>query len=363
MRPYHHVATRGTIWTCCSSVTPRCRRLSAAFGAVVAGRGGVALVSGEAGIGKSSLVRAFVAAESRATRVLAGRVRRPRGAAPARSVRRHRRRAARARRRRPDRARRARPPGSDDLHRRGRALGRRGDDRRADVPGPPHGGRPGVARRHVPRRRGRARPSAAPGAGRDASRQHAADRAGAPERRGRRPARGRGGRCDGPAGDHGRQPVLRPRGARDRPGPHAGERARRGPRPDRAALGRRPGGRRAGERDPLPRPAGAGGGVRGVRSATGSPNASAAASWSSTTSTSASVTSWRGGRSRSRLAEPGAGTSTGSCCTHWSDATRRRRAWRITPGGPATPTRSCGTASTRRATRSRRARIARRRRS
>ena len=46
--------------------------LEAAFGAVVAGRGGIALVSGEAGIGKSSLVRAFVAAERRATRVLAG---------------------------------------------------------------------------------------------------------------------------------------------------------------------------------------------------------------------------------------------------------------------------------------------------
>ena len=46
--------------------------LDAAFGAVVAGRGQVALVSGEAGIGKSSLVRAFVASERRAARVLAG---------------------------------------------------------------------------------------------------------------------------------------------------------------------------------------------------------------------------------------------------------------------------------------------------
>ena len=46
--------------------------LEAAFGEVVAGAGTVALVSGEAGIGKSSLVRAFVAAERRATRVLAG---------------------------------------------------------------------------------------------------------------------------------------------------------------------------------------------------------------------------------------------------------------------------------------------------
>ena len=46
--------------------------LEAAFGAVVAGHGGVALVSGEAGIGKTSLVRAFVARERRATRVLAG---------------------------------------------------------------------------------------------------------------------------------------------------------------------------------------------------------------------------------------------------------------------------------------------------
>jgi AAA ATPase-like protein len=46
--------------------------LEATFGAVVAGRGGVALVSGDAGIGKSSLVQVFVAAEGRATRVLAG---------------------------------------------------------------------------------------------------------------------------------------------------------------------------------------------------------------------------------------------------------------------------------------------------
>ncbi len=46
--------------------------LETAFGAVVAGHGGVALVSGEAGIGKTSLVRAFVARERRATRVLAG---------------------------------------------------------------------------------------------------------------------------------------------------------------------------------------------------------------------------------------------------------------------------------------------------
>ena len=46
--------------------------LEAAFGAVVAGHGGVAVISGEAGIGKTSLVRAFVAGEQRATRVLAG---------------------------------------------------------------------------------------------------------------------------------------------------------------------------------------------------------------------------------------------------------------------------------------------------
>jgi len=46
--------------------------LQAAFGGVVAGQGAVVLVSGEAGIGKTSLVRAFVAAERRATRVLAG---------------------------------------------------------------------------------------------------------------------------------------------------------------------------------------------------------------------------------------------------------------------------------------------------
>jgi len=36
--------------------------LQAAFGGVVAGQGAVVLVSGEAGIGKTSLVRAFVAA-------------------------------------------------------------------------------------------------------------------------------------------------------------------------------------------------------------------------------------------------------------------------------------------------------------
>ena len=46
--------------------------LETAFGAVVAGHGGVAVISGEAGIGKTSLVRAFVAGEQRAARVLAG---------------------------------------------------------------------------------------------------------------------------------------------------------------------------------------------------------------------------------------------------------------------------------------------------
>ena len=46
--------------------------LAAAFGAVPEGGGGVALVTGEAGIGKSSLVRAFTAAEDRAARVLSG---------------------------------------------------------------------------------------------------------------------------------------------------------------------------------------------------------------------------------------------------------------------------------------------------
>jgi hypothetical protein len=153
--------------------------LEAAFGAVVAGHGGVALVSGEAGIGKTSLVRAFVAAERRATRVLAGAC----------------------------------------------------DDRCAHVRRSPRGVRPRAARRVVPRRRGRPRPSAAPGAGRGAGRSHAPARVGAPERRGGRSARGRGGRRDGPARDHGRQPVLRPRGAGEWPGAHAGERARRGPRP------------------------------------------------------------------------------------------------------------------------------------
>ena len=346
--------------------------LEAAFGAVVAGRGGVALVSGEAGIGKSSLVRAFVAAERRATRVLAGGcddLAVPRPLCPFLDI------AGEL----PGLAAELGTSGVDaarvvldELRRDGATIcivedAHWADEATIDV-------LTFVARRIE------AAPALLVVSFRDdeVGPEHPLRRALAAAPAGctyrielERLSVEAIGRLAGPEVDAtslraitGGNPFFVREALTSGPG--------RTPASVRDAVlaraarlsTRRTGGRRARERDPLSRPAGAGGGVRRLRdrSVPSSPSASGVACSSSTTTVSASVTSWRGGRSRSRSPVPGAGTSTGSCWTRWSAAARRRPAWRITPGGPATPTRSCGTVSTRLATRSRRARIAKRRR-
>ena len=226
--------------------------LEAAFGAVVAGRGGVALVSGEAGIGKTSLVRAFVATERRATRVLFGAcddLAVPRPLGPFLDIA-------------GGLPRLAAELGTggvdaprlvlDELSRSGATIcivedAHWADDATIDV-------LTYVARRietlpallvvsfrddEVGPDHPLHRALAAAPAG-----LHAPARAGAPERRRGRAARGRGRRRDGPARDHGRQPVLRPRGAGERPGAHArracATRCSRAPRASRGGRGRSP---------------------------------------------------------------------------------------------------------------------------
>ena len=122
---------------------------------------------------------------------------------------------------------------------RGPPLGRRGDARRAAPAGAQGGGRAHARPRQLPRRRARSRPPAharARGAGHVARRQAPHDPAAlrAGRRRAGRCARDRCGRASPP--DQ-RQPVLRHRGARRGHGRDPAHRARRGARPPRAALG------------------------------------------------------------------------------------------------------------------------------
>ena len=151
--------------------------LGAAVERAAAGHGSTALVLGEAGIGKTSLIQAFLAATRSGSGLLAGRLR---GSPhPARTWPAARRDPRTAPGRWPARwpaapsptccwsrfATSSPPPVADGLDHRGRALGRRRDAGRAALPGPPDGGPAGPARGDLPRRRGRQRPSPAVSAG------------------------------------------------------------------------------------------------------------------------------------------------------------------------------------------------------
>ena len=177
--------------------------LGEAHDAAVLGAGRVVFVTGEAGIGKTSLVNEF-AARPRAGRARAARlVRRPFDPAAARAdprPRRQRVRGARARargrgggsRRAGARARGARPPaGADGARARGRPLGRRRNARPDHRARPAHRDAPGAARPHLPQRRGAARAPAVRRARQHPARRDHDDRARAALRRGGQGARGR----------------------------------------------------------------------------------------------------------------------------------------------------------------------------
>ena len=140
---------------------------------------------------------------------------------------------------------------------RGRALGRRGDDRPAAVPRPPAARRTRAGDRHLPRRRASHR---RPAAGRARRGGHPAsdpaDRARSAERgRGRHAGRRQwAGRCRAAPADQW-QSVLRHRGTASDRGRRATVGARCGPVPRRAAEPGRP--RGAGDRRPGRHPGGA----------------------------------------------------------------------------------------------------------
>ena len=322
-----------------------------------AGEGGWCWSAVRPGVGKTSLVRAF-GERHRVGAVLAGGCEALVHAAPARSVARHRRRgrrraggadrAWRVRRARCSRRWRARSAARRSSSG-GSALGRRGDDRLAARARPARGEVPAllvatyrddeVGPDHP------LRACSASCAGRTGT-----ARAAAPDVVAVGSAAGAGVDGAGAARDHGRQPVLRPRGARAAargaprracatpcsPARRGSARAARGGcwRPWRVA---RP---RAGvwllERlapEELP-------GSRRRRSR------HAAAEGDG----SASVTRSRVRRSRSRCRPTGASRpQPGGAARARAAATRARRGWRTTPGRPATPRRSCEHGSTRHA--------------
>ena len=212
----------------------------------VAGQGCVVLVAGEAGIGKTVLLRAFVERVRAKAQPLWGMcdsLSTPRPLGPLRDVaRRAGRLGARpaARHRRPARdlrggaGRPALPPAR--VRGGGPALGRRGDAGPGAVPGPPDRGAAAAAGAVLPRRAGR-RPSAEPGPRRPRLLPRRAPAAADPaepvgRRRAARRARARPGRRAPP--DRG-QPVLRQPDPRPAGVPAAGERPGRRARPHRRA--------------------------------------------------------------------------------------------------------------------------------
>ena len=292
-------------------------------GALSEARGGgglIAFVSGEAGIGKTSLLRAFVAGVPDDVRLVIGGcddLAVPRALGPFHEIadglpalaRRLDEEPAAAPRLVLEELRRTPALG---VRRRGRALGRRGDPRRARVRRSADRGARGPARRLAARRRAGRRAPAPARAGRSAAGPRAPRRAGAPERGRGAAAGGAGCRCAGAARGHGRQPVLRDGGdlGGHRPQRHA---ARRGAVARRAAQRRGPRRGRARQRRPAARPSCGSWSPSRRRRWRGSWPARPAACWPSRRAACAFATSWPAGPSRTRSPERGGASSTGPC--------------------------------------------------
>ena len=285
--------------------------LLAALAAEATRGGRLVFVGGEAGVGKTALVRAFVAqaAPPRAARDRARTSQRPRRSARSRTSRRGRRALAECSPAEPTPRRVARAL-LDELaaargrRPRGRPLGRRGDAGRAAGARQADRRHASARGRDVPGRRGRHRPSAARGARRArlCTRCRAAvtvprlslgavrTLAGPLRRRRRRALRA-----------DGRERLLRHRGPGGRLGASAGDRPRRRAGPDRAA--RRGGAAPARRRRARSRQGGA---LRCSRrwhrtSSTSSTAALPPASSVTTGTRSRSATSWRGSRWKSSV--------------------------------------------------------------
>ena len=351
--------------------------LHSSLSEVRSGVGRMLLVSGEAGIGKTALVRSFTASVRGSARVLEGAcdalaAPRPLGAfvdigggsgdrlrelvAPGPVAARGVRGAVRGARRPAVRA------GG-----RGRALGGRGDARRAARARPADRGRRRAGHPHLPRRRRRA---GAPGAHAARRPRHRAGprtgRAGAVVSPGRRRDGGRvrAGRGRAPPADR-RQPVLRARGAGGGRRPGAGDGGRGGLHPRGADERGRPIGAGVGVGGAAgARALGARGGLRRGRGGTGRVPGRRHAGRRRRRER-ASATSSPGWRSRRSSGRPAGAGCTARCWPRWAirPGASTRPAWPITPRERTTPLPCCSWRRSPRAVPRRSVRTARRRRS